>query len=80
MNKAAAARTGAEAGRPTPTVRIDWGRWLTWTAGFIAFPIAGLVGRGVVGRVDDMDRGQRRGHGGWPGRWGSGCGLCDGRR
>jgi hypothetical protein len=33
--------------------RAGWGRWLTWTAGFVAFPIAGVVGRGVVGRVDD---------------------------
>ncbi len=32
---------------------MSWTRWLTWTAGFIAFPIAGLAGRGVVGRVDD---------------------------
>jgi hypothetical protein len=36
-----------------PVARISWGRWLTWTAGFVAFPIAGVVGRGVVGRVDD---------------------------
>ena len=26
--------------------------WLTWTAGFLAFPIAGLAGTGVAGRVD----------------------------
>lgn len=39
--------------RRTPVGRISWGRWLTWTAGFVAFPIAGVVGRGVVGRVDD---------------------------
>jgi hypothetical protein len=26
--------------------------WLTWTAGFIAFPIAGLAGTAVAGRVD----------------------------
>ncbi len=32
---------------------MSWTRWLTWTAGFIAFPIAGLAGRGVIGRVDD---------------------------
>jgi hypothetical protein len=29
------------------------GRWLVWTAGFLAFPIAGLAGTGVTGRVDD---------------------------
>jgi hypothetical protein len=28
-------------------------RWLIWTAGFLAFPLAGLAGTGVVGRVDD---------------------------
>ncbi|WP_222266145.1 hypothetical protein [Modestobacter marinus] len=28
-------------------------RWLVWTAGFLAFPIAGLAGTGVAGRVDD---------------------------
>ena len=28
-------------------------RWLVWTAGFLAFPLAGLAGTGVVGRVDD---------------------------
>jgi hypothetical protein len=27
-------------------------RWLVWTAGFLAFPIAGLAGTGVAGRVD----------------------------
>jgi hypothetical protein len=27
-------------------------RWLIWTAGFLAFPIAGLAGTGVAGRVD----------------------------
>jgi hypothetical protein len=27
--------------------------WLVWTAGFLAFPVAGLAGTGVVGRVDD---------------------------
>ena len=26
--------------------------WLVWTAGFLAFPIAGLAGTGVAGRVD----------------------------
>jgi hypothetical protein len=27
--------------------------WLLWMAGFIAFPLAGLAGAGVAGRVDD---------------------------
>lgn len=27
-------------------------RWLVWTAGSLAFPIAGLAGTGVAGRVD----------------------------
>jgi hypothetical protein len=26
--------------------------WLLWTAGFLAFPIAGVAGRTVAGRVD----------------------------
>lgn len=26
--------------------------WLIWTAGFLAFPIAGVAGRAVAGRVD----------------------------
>jgi hypothetical protein len=26
--------------------------WLTWTAGFLAFPIAGLAGTAAAGRVD----------------------------
>ena len=26
--------------------------WLLWTAGFLAFPLAGLAGTGVAGRVD----------------------------
>lgn len=42
----------AAAGAPR-SLRVNWSRWLTWTAGFIAFPIAGLAGRGVVGQVDD---------------------------
>jgi hypothetical protein len=32
---------------------VNWSRWLTWTAGFVAFPLAGLAGRAVAGRVDD---------------------------
>ena len=31
--------------RPLPS-------WLLWTAGFLAFPIAGLAGSAVAGRVD----------------------------
>jgi hypothetical protein len=27
-------------------------RWLIWTAGFLSFPIAGIAGAAVVGRVD----------------------------
>jgi hypothetical protein len=27
--------------------------WLTWSAGFLAFPVAGLVGAAPLGRVDD---------------------------
>ena len=27
--------------------------WLTWSAGFLAFPIAGLAGAAPLGRVDD---------------------------
>src|SRR5215218_3083180 len=26
--------------------------WLLWTAGFLAFPVAGLAGTAVAGRVD----------------------------
>ena len=34
--------------------RLDtfWWSWLIWTAGFLAFPIAGVAGRTVAGRVD----------------------------
>lgn len=27
--------------------------WLTWTAGFLSFPLGGLAGSAVAGRVDD---------------------------
>src|SRR4051812_43638541 len=27
--------------------------WLIWTCGFLAFPLAGLAGTAVAGRVDD---------------------------
>jgi hypothetical protein len=30
-----------------------FGTWLIWTAGFLAFPLAGLAGTAVAGRVDD---------------------------
>jgi hypothetical protein len=33
--------------RPSP-----WWAWAVWTAGFLVFPIAGLAGTGVGGRVD----------------------------
>lgn len=33
--------------------RVGLGRWATWTAGFLAFPIAGPAGIAAVGRVDD---------------------------
>jgi len=36
---------GTDSTRPLRT-------WLIWTAGFLAFPIAGLAGTAVVGRVD----------------------------
>ena len=54
MDKAAE-RRGAPFGREhrVARARVNWARWATWTVGFIAFPIAGLAGRGVVGRVDD---------------------------
>ena len=37
----------------TPTSRPMFLRpWLIWTAGFLSFPLAGLAGTAVVGRVD----------------------------
>ena len=36
----------------TPRRDTFWGSWLIWTAGFLAFPIAGVAGRIVAGRVD----------------------------
>jgi hypothetical protein len=38
--------TRSAASRPFPRA------WLIWTAGFLAFPIAGLAGTGIAGRVD----------------------------
>jgi hypothetical protein len=38
---------------PSPFTRFVFLRpWLIWTAGFLAFPLAGLAGTAVVGRVD----------------------------
>ena len=36
----------------TPPTRTFLWSWLIWTAGFLAFPIAGVAGRAVAGRVD----------------------------
>ena len=36
----------------TPRRDTFWRSWLIWTAGFLAFPIAGVAGRLVAGRVD----------------------------
>ena len=33
--------------------RFNVRAWLIWTAGFIAFPIAGIVAESVAGRIDD---------------------------
>jgi hypothetical protein len=38
--------------RPGATRASRFRTWLIWTAGFLAFPIAGLAGTGVAGRVD----------------------------
>ena len=35
-----------------PSERSFLRTWLLWTAGFAAFPLAGLAGTGVAGRVD----------------------------
>jgi hypothetical protein len=35
-----------------PSERSFLRTWLIWTAGFAAFPLAGLAGTGVAGRVD----------------------------
>ncbi len=54
-------RAAGAAGRPkeggrmtdsTPRRDTFWWSWLIWTAGFLAFPIAGVAGRLVAGRVD----------------------------
>lgn len=33
---------------------VNWRDWGVWTAGFLAFPIAGLAGRAVAGPVDSV--------------------------
>jgi hypothetical protein len=38
--------------RPGSTRASRFRTWLIWTAGFLAFPLAGLAGTAVVGRVD----------------------------
>jgi hypothetical protein len=38
--------------RPGSTRASRLRTWLIWTAGFLAFPLAGLAGTAVVGRVD----------------------------
>jgi hypothetical protein len=38
--------------RPAPSRPAFLRTWLTWTAGFLAFPLAGLAGTAVAGRVD----------------------------
>lgn len=38
---------------PHATTSVFLRPWLTWTAGFLAFPIAGLAGAAPLGRVDD---------------------------
>jgi hypothetical protein len=38
--------------RPGSTRASLFRTWLIWTAGFLAFPLAGLAGTAVVGRVD----------------------------
>ena len=38
---------------PQATDRSFLRPWLTWAAGFLAFPIAGLAGAAPLGRVDD---------------------------
>ena len=38
---------------PRPSRAFDLRSWLIWTAGFLAFPLAGLAGTAVAGRVDD---------------------------
>ena len=38
--------------RPDPSRRQALLTWLIWTAGFLAFPVAGIAGSAVAGRVD----------------------------
>ncbi len=39
--------------RPRSSRALSLRSWLIWTAGFLAFPLAGLAGTAVAGRVDD---------------------------
>jgi hypothetical protein len=39
--------------RPLPSRALPLRPWLVWTAGFLAFPVAGLAGTAVAGRADD---------------------------
>jgi hypothetical protein len=39
--------------RPDPARDPFLRTWLIWTAGFLVFPLAGLAGTAVAGRVDD---------------------------
>src|SRR3954468_21743966 len=42
-------RPTADPAAPTPSFLRTW---LIWTAGFLAFPLAGVAGTAIVGRVD----------------------------
>jgi hypothetical protein len=39
--------------RPRSSRALSLRAWLVWTAGFLAFPVAGLAGTAVAGRADD---------------------------
>jgi hypothetical protein len=39
--------------RPDPSRRQALLTWLIWTAGFLAFPVAGIASTAVAGRVDN---------------------------
>ena len=54
--------------RHAPHARPFLRTWLIWTAGFLAFPIAGLAGTAVAGRVDDPAGGVARRRGRRAGR------------
>jgi hypothetical protein len=46
-------RSSSSAAEPLRRRDTFWGSWLIWTVGFLAFPIAGVAGRVIAGRVDD---------------------------